>query len=284
MTTSSDTKTHTRAVKARGRRPLPLLAERSLLAVPGATAGSSYSLPSHLLGDLANSLSLLLTGAFLVAILLRPSLFAESYLRAGFCVSFAATAYNSHALCFYADAFFTVLLGVLCSTFSDSRLARVRTSYLGILGHGIGHLALYLSPDAIRGSGETQATTLWVLAALLAFWLGFFWSFTPSKLVNLAIAFANTLALAFHVPRAFGFTYVQTVLMTAFVSRDLLIRERKDSLYVAWSVLVNIPVVLMGWIEALGCDAGLINYGGHVFYDAVIPLSMLAYAAVALAG
>ena len=42
------------------------------------------------------------------------------------------------------------------------------------------------------------------------------------------------------------------------------------------------PVGLVGWVEALGCDAFLKAAGGHVWYDAVIPVSMFAYYALAL--
>ena len=43
-----------------------------------------------------------------------------------------------------------------------------------------------------------------------------------------------------------------------------------------------VPVVIMGFIEAVTCDSGLVHMGGHVWYDAIIPISVLVYAAVAL--
>ncbi len=43
-----------------------------------------------------------------------------------------------------------------------------------------------------------------------------------------------------------------------------------------------VPVLIMGWIEAVSCDAGLVHVGGHVWYDAIIPISVLVYSAVAL--
>ena len=234
-------------------------------------------------GDTPNILSLLLTAAFALTIALRPGVFSASYLRDGFCVSFPATLFNSHLLCFYIDTLFTVLLHLLCARSpSDARLARVRESYWGVFGHGVGHLALHASGGGGVGDAASPLLRVTLLLALAGFWYGFFCALTPSVRVNLALSLANTAALALFVPRAFGFTYVQTVLMSVFVTRDLVRAERKDELYRAWSWLVNVPVVVVGWVEALGCDSGVVLWGGHVLYDAIIPLSLFAFAGVAL--
>jgi len=65
--------------------------------------------------------------------------------------------------------------------------------------------------------------------------------------------------------------------MCCFVSVDLFMKG-KDTSYDVWSWLVNLPVVLVGWLEAITCTSFLINYGGHVWYDATIPLTITAYA------
>ena len=97
-------------------------------------------------GDAANALSLALTFSFVGAMVYKPlaaSLFSRSYLTDGFCVSFKDTLFNSHALCFYVDALFTAALGLLCWRHqATASMARVRENYLGVLGHGFGHLGL----------------------------------------------------------------------------------------------------------------------------------------------
>ena len=45
---------------------------------------------------------------------------------------------------------------------------------------------------------------------------------------------------------------------------------------------VNLPVGLVSWAEGLLCELGYRAIGGHVWYDASIPLSMLVYYAVVL--
>ena len=42
------------------------------------------------------------------------------------------------------------------------------------------------------------------------------------------------------------------------------------------------PVGLVSWAEGLLCELGYRAIGGHVWYDASIPLSMLVYYAVVL--
>jgi hypothetical protein len=206
-------------------------------------------------GDVANAFSLFTTISFVAAILFQPSLFAKSYLAVGFCVSFADTVFNSHSLCFAVDLFFTVILGLLCLAYRrDSRLDRLRQNYLGVLGHGVGHLSLYLfqsnSDELVLSNPELSC----ILCVLFIFWFGFFYSLTSSVLVNATLSMIGTVALVFFVPRTFGFTFVQTVLMTIFVTRDLVGTKNKDASYDSWSWCVNVPVVVVGWIEALSCS------------------------------
>ena len=44
-----------------------------------------------------------------------------------------------------------------------------------------------------------------------------------------------------------------------------------------FAVLVAAPVGVVSWFEGLACDAFYKSVGGHVWYDGVIPASMLAY-------
>jgi len=34
------------------------------------------------------------------------------------------------------------------------------------------------------------------------------------------------------------------------------------------------PISFVGWIEALGCDWGIDSIGGHLIYDATIPICL----------
>ena len=58
---------------------------------------------------------------------------------------------------------------------------------------------------------------------------------------------------------------------------ERLLRTDKDEAYDLAALLVSLPVGMVGWLEALSCDSFLVAYGGHVWYDLCIPLSMLVY-------
>ena len=78
------------------------------------------------------------------------------------------------------------------------------------------------------------------------------------------------------VPPRFGFTYVQTSLLWVAAGYDLA-RNDKDRAYDLFACIVSAPVGAVAWCEGLGCDAWFKAAGGHVWYDAIIPASMVAY-------
>ena len=60
-------------------------------------------------------------------------------------------------------------------------------------------------------------------------------------------------------------------------------REEKDVFYDLAALYINVPVGVVGWLEAMACDNLLVKIGGHFWYDTSIPLSFFAYYAVAWA-
>ena len=42
-------------------------------------------------------------------------------------------------------------------------------------------------------------------------------------------------------------------------------------------LIIILPIGIFSWVEALACDSFLIHVGGHVWYDAIIPISLTAY-------
>ena len=62
------------------------------------------------------------------------------------------------------------------------------------------------------------------------------------------------------------------------VSLSELFRTDKDEYYNLVGLTTNVPVILAGWLEATTCEKFLVNYGGHVWYDQTIALSLFSYA------
>ena len=59
--------------------------------------------------------------------------------------------------------------------------------------------------------------------------------------------------------------------------------EEKDRYYDMEAILVDVPILLATFGEAITCDSFLINYGGHVWFDMVVPFGFIAYYMILLA-
>lgn len=250
------------------------------------------------LGDAANALVLVNTAAFLGAVVLhafgRLHFFSASFLSEGFCVSFKdAPLLQSHILCFYVDTISALILWRLARRSHAAKgSAPLASAAMGVFGHGLAHLGLWAGymrgggsvdqrPGLLRDDLPLQHHAL-AIAGLWAFFAALLRSApnVPSSHAALhAAIYAPILALM--VPPRFGFTFVQTVLLLVACAYDML-QPAKDRHYDLAALMINLPIGLVAWVEASGCDAFLRSLGGHVWYDATIPLSMFAYYAVAL--
>jgi hypothetical protein len=256
---------------------------------------------SFFLGNVANTVMIINTLFFLLMMLFRPQTFGiGQYARDGFCVSnFDATQpmknqwTNSHALCFYVDTLAAGLLYYLatyCTPSSPGTLKaaksvqeKVTQNVPGILGHGLGHCFLWLtfSPSTVDNVSFVERPLVFQMALLIGtflFWLLFFRSVPviPKNHATLH-SIVHALSLNILVNPTFSFTYVQTVLLLTVGFYELNNPTKTPSTYNSFSLLVNLPIGFVGWVEALACDSWLVAYGGHVWYDATIPFSILCF-------
>jgi hypothetical protein len=135
----------------------------------------------------------------------------------------------------------------------------------------IGTFAPYYAPDV------DPAMSALHFVGLFVFWYAFIRSIGQSSSYGTVITLSMIYNVInfFLVPTKFGFTYVQTILlMTASL---FAITSPKRKYYVAEAFLVNLPVGLVSWVEAIGCDAFLVKFGGHLWYDMSIPISFCLF-------
>ena len=107
---------------------------------------------------------------------------------------------------------------------------------------------------------------------------------TPCPLwLTLAQSVAHTAMVAFVVPPILAFTYANTILFFNIVGGQLLcgLHGSRDRFYALYALLGSVPIMVATWAEPLFCDALLIRYGGHLFFDASIPASVLLYYSIA---
>ena len=102
-----------------------------------------------------------------------------------------------------------------------------------------------------------------------------------SKMSACIHACIHALITATLVPQQLSFTYVQTALLSVAISHSLF-KKDKDFFYDLTSSIIVVPVSLMSWFEAFVCDSFYKKIGGHVYYDATIPIAIFLYYVVAL--
>lgn len=190
-------------------------------------------------------------------------------------------------LCFYVDTMFALLIAFLCHRYRDAiGVNVVFNASFGIFGHGLAHLAIWCAPAREESDGATQTELLSSLLSAIPLGLFFFFILrTVPSMTQCDAAVHSSIhgvVLATMVPHAFGFSYVNNALMMSTVLYDLLRTKEKDHFYDWAAIIVHFPVTQLAWVEGFSCEPYMKSIGGHVWYDAITPLSMLIYLCVAL--
>lgn len=210
-----------------------------------------------------------------------------SYLADGFCVSNKEDAlWSSHAISFYADV--ATALGMMALVhlgsergLSEAALTPIAKNSMSLLGHGVGHLFLGVRAAVSNGAifeGLSTKGRLAMFAAFMPVWYGFMMDKRRSTPVTIGFTvFHNTLQ-TFFLPSRYFFTHVlKAVLLGSAIRWLLRPRADKSRYYALEAWLVDVPVLLASFGEALTCDTFLKRYGGHVWFDMVVPFGFLLY-------
>jgi len=249
---------------------------------------------NRLIGDIVNGLVIVNTLAYIGAIAANANgfglNFSPSFSQDGFCVSNkdGPVFWQSHALCFYEDTFFAILLWVLVNVIGKNLLPStdisMMTRYaLSTFVHGCAHLSLaYRDYSADPNDGNPVES--WKpnfkplrVGTLLIFWSTFMHVLHPDhSLAKKTMRSLFWTGVHLFVPRLYAFTFVHCVLVMEF-SIKAMKEENVDPYYNLRIPLLNIPNSIIAWMEAFACEKFLQPYGGHAIYDAFIPITMIAY-------
>ncbi|CAB9504851.1 expressed unknown protein [Seminavis robusta] len=247
------------------------------------------------LGDTAHAVSVINVMVFAYMVGFHRDFFDPLWKEQGFCVMNPDNEYwTSHDLCLYTDfALSGVLLGIV-TLLKDQpgmeaavQLAGV-SQILGIIGHGIGHGAIAKSRRGVDNNAEENIQmnqSPWEAGEFVAgvcspvgliFWILLLKATLPKQSWPSLAALSLTVRIvAQFFPRNFMFTFVQSVLFVAFAWNELMMKPKEDKgfEYALYPWLVGFPVGLIGWLESTQCSGFVIRLGGHLIYDAYIPLS-----------
>ena len=254
----------------------------------------SYSEQGNLYHAVVVMLSLAFAGSVMLLARDDVAFFDKEWMKNGFCVADENTNYwTSHDTSFYADVFFSIIH--LCLWLSwrnkpqcQGKLSsRVPQIVFGVLAHGLGHAGIAhqlrtMDPDGIGEIDPTLKPTRYINIIRLGilFWTPLLYSILYE---NLKLWRITTMGLVFSgfstlLPLTYQFTFVQTVLIMCFAINELLRpTSEKDREYAMFPLIVGMPTVICGWIEALGCSAFYKSIGGHVWYDGTIAVTQIMF-------
>lgn len=225
----------------------------------------------------------------------QDTLFDPEWKAEGFCVTNKNVPYlNSHDMCFYLDSILGLVLGgVYLALRSQKGMqqanALLLTNIPGVIAHGLGHAGIGKSyRDGAQEEHDMRALTplesaehVYQLSLLLLFWMGMTKAcFTNRHNIGVAmIALGITVVHSLAVPNAYGFTFVQTVLLLMFSVDQLLQDAHKKGLeYFTYPLMVGFPLTLVAWMESTQCSNFVREYlYGHLVYDAYIPIASLLW-------
>ena len=265
-----------------------------------STSSSSplHHKPSYAaVGDLFHFVTLLNVIIYAVSVLTfthphyeRYNIFDELWKTQGFCVmNLEKPFFNSHDLCLYADAVAAIILGALYWALKDTCTPSMKMinpmmkwQSLSVLTHGIAHgmISYRLRKGRLSGpsaDADLSSSTPWSSQLLigLIFWFPMIRSFMDkhSPVAIFIISTVITLFSILFVPDLFGFMYVQTVIAIIFAYQQLTLNStvKENFAYMAVA-FVTLLLSIIPWFESTACSEWFIDYGGHVIYDAAIPI------------
>ena len=241
------------------------------------------------IGDFVNGLIIVNTLAYIGVIVAHANglniELSPSFAQDGFCVSNKeeSVVWQSHALCFYEDTIFALLVWFLVK-FGKDMLAEFDMTFLtgyafSTFVHGAAHLSLAYRDYTADPEGQFSENTIKPLRVitLLGFWSTFMWNIHPDHTISkkfLRAVFWTIVQL--FVPKLYGFTFVHCVLVMEFTTKAMQVKE-VDPFYNMRTPLLNIPNSILAWMEVFACEKFLQPYGGHAIYDAFIPITAIAY-------
>jgi len=200
---------------------------------------------------------------------------------------------QSHAISFYADAVTAgfmlglVYFGRRRLGMSEPSLRPIEKNSLSLFGHGLGHLYLAFQTSKATGASQvfedlTASGQAFAFFAFMFVWYGFMRDKSRSVPVTLAFALFHNVLQVFILPSRFFFTHVlmAVLLNSAFRGLSRPASDKKNKYYDMEAILVDVPILLATFGEALSCDSFLKAYGGHVWFDMVVPVMFTVYYAI----
>jgi len=215
-------------------------------------------------------------------------IFNQTYQTEGFCKeTMPTTSLTAFELCFWVDTLGSIFIFFLA--FPNRNLKGMKFILMGLPGtilHGLAHLQLHYYEDSSLAKDLTMSQQnvsyellLGSMAGMTLFWMALTYPVLQHHMQLFTIFLISVLysvVMVFAMPQKFGFTYIQSVIISTWCLSELI--APNDQIHgVVVSACIMVPSVIVSWCEGLFCDGFLINYGGHAWYDSSLVVGLIAY-------
>mmetsp|Transcript_14609 Transcript_14609/g.20649 ORF Transcript_14609/g.20649 Transcript_14609/m.20649 type:complete len:284 (+) Transcript_14609:71-922(+) len=243
-------------------------------------------------GDIGNVLMLICTFAVTACMLNKwpnEELFDNNWSTNGFCVvNQDSTWMNSHIICFYAGTVFSLIIAYVYVTdiagndiIPPVHQALIRGAIMGVFGHGLGHVTLSQDPTGmdlrIRADDIPSSilATVTNVGGFSCIFLGTMPLSSTKKILTVATIATLGFTL-FDIPPKLNFVYGLAAISTSSAASMLtLSTEQKDAALYSLYPYFQMSILAFGFLESTSCEKMLAPLGGHVCFDAFIPVSQL---------
>jgi len=215
------------------------------------------------------------------------NIFSKSYLEDGFCLH--GRDGTGHFLAFFFNSVMALVMACLVHSgknhfgMTEPAMRPIAKNMISLFGHGCGHLFLGWRAISYGNTGRvfedlSPNGRILALALLYPVWYGFMRDKSRSVATTFAFATFHNVLQVYFLPTRFFFTHViQAVLFGSGMRWLLRPVHLKTRYYAMEAWLVDVPILMMTFFEALTCDAFLNRFGGHVWFDMVVPFGFIAY-------
>jgi len=220
----------------------------------------------------------------------------EHWKKDGFCIQNVDVPYwSSFDTCLYIDIILSIILGTLYFAWKDipgmgRSSETVPALIMATLGHGFAHGAMAIKlrdgsyHQLMDGNSDTveehPVPATWQLLCFGAiFWFPLLKGVLPKmNIKHVAILSAVATYGQCFVKKELSFSYVQTIVNIAFhISQLTLPLDDKICREYMMMPLANVLPIIVAWNEILFCDSFFRSAGGHLLYDASIPVSFIIF-------
>ncbi len=215
------------------------------------------------------------------------SVFDKKWMETGLCIANEESLWlNTHSLCFYACVIFAAVLRYLYviqpPEVPPIQKVMLSGAVMSIFGHGLAHAYLASDPTQmdlqfhLNNLPKSLAVTAMLLFAFVTLFQGVLPFASATKIVTTSIIITLGFTILNVEPRNNNAYVIAVIYISNSMHMLSLPEEHKKTATYALYPFLQLPVLVVGVLESIGCEGLLEAVGGHVIYDSTLAIGYIA--------